>query len=148
MLSLVLSCLIGSAPLLLTRCTRGTRDHSDDTTVHENAHTSGYCTFPSTSWNVALIQKTTGRCTDRPYRAARQHRSPDAHTPRISLLPMHPEIPWRLGITHVVSAIQADVSKHFDRRILVIHVPIKDIPNAEHRGVARLRRRVDRKSAG
>ena len=40
---------------------------------------------------------------------------------------MHPDIPWRLGITHVVSAIQADVSEHFDRRILVMDVPIKGI---------------------
>ena len=62
----------------------------------------------------------------------------------ISLLPVHPEI-----FSAVVSAIQADVSKHFDRRILVMRVPIKDTPNAEHRGVARLRpSRVDRKSAG
>ena len=44
---------------------------------------------------------------------------------------MHPDIPWRLGITHVVSAIQADVSEHFGRGLLGIHVPIKDIPNAE-----------------
>ena len=87
---------------------------------------SDYCTFPAASWKMALHEETTGCRTDRPYRAPRQHQSPDAHTSWISLPPVHPEIS-----SSVVSAIQADVSKHFYRRTLVIHVPIKDIPNAE-----------------
>ena len=83
---------------------------------------SDYCTFPAASWKTALHEETTGCRTDAP----RQHRSPDAHTCWISLLPVRPEIS-----SAVVSAIQADVSKHFYRRTPVIHVPIKDIPNAE-----------------
>ena len=61
------------------------------------------------------------------YATARRHQSPNAHC----FTARAPRNLQRFGITHVVSAIQADVSKHFDRRILVMHVPIKGIPNAE-----------------
>lgn len=37
----------------------------------------------------------------------------------------------RLGITHVVSAMEADVSESFDRGVLVMHVPIKDSPSTD-----------------
>ena len=36
-----------------------------------------------------------------------------------------------LGITHVVSTMEADVSRSFDREVLVMHVPIKDTPSTD-----------------
>ena len=92
-----------------------------------------YHTFPETSWQAALIQKVTGRPTTRADKPWGRMATPitkrlylsDVYTARI------PGNLRRLGITHVVSAMEADVSESFDRGVLVMHVPIKDSPSTD-----------------
>ena len=73
------------------------------------------------------------RPSDNPRRQTMQlHRTPITKHLYLSdfLTARTPRNLQHLDITHVLSAIQADLSKHFDGGILVIHVPTKDTPNA------------------
>lgn len=85
--------------------------------------------FPPTSWQSSLIQKTTSR---RPRDDADQShgRAATAITPRLYLTDYHtartPDNLARLGITHVVSAIEFDITGVFPPHIQVLHVPVHD----------------------
>ncbi|KAL4065958.1 protein-tyrosine phosphatase-like protein [Scleroderma yunnanense] len=86
--------------------------------------------FPATSWQAALIQKVV---KGRPQTYANSGPCGRVATPitkRLYLSDLFtartPGNLKRLGITHVVSAIEADVSQHFDKGVVVMHVPIKD----------------------
>ena len=94
--------------------------------------TRGYHTFSATSWQAVLIQRATGRQTTHADRPCSCIATPITKHLYLSdfLTARTPRNLQHLDITHVLSAIQADLSKHFDGGILVIHVPIKDTPNA------------------
>lgn len=90
--------------------------------------------FPASSWQSSLIQKTTGQ---RP-----RNSSDDTHgrvvstiTARLYLSDLYTARAAgnleRLGITHIVSAIEVDVRKDFGDRVTVMHVPIRDEANAD-----------------
>jgi atypical dual specificity phosphatase len=85
--------------------------------------------FPSTSWQSSLIQKTTSR---HPRNDADQShgRAATAITARLYLTDFHtacaPGNLTRLGITHVVSAIEFDTTGVFPPHIQVLHVPVRD----------------------
>ncbi|KAG2747271.1 phosphatases II [Suillus brevipes Sb2] len=85
--------------------------------------------FPSTSWQSSLIQRTTSR---RPRNDAdpSHGRAATAITARLYLTDFHtactPGNLARLGITHVVSAIEFDTTSVFPPHIHVLHVPVRD----------------------
>lgn len=90
--------------------------------------------FPASSWQSSLVQKTTTR---RP-----KTNSDDTHgrvvstiTPRLYLSDLHSARAAgnieRLGITHIVSAVEVDVRKDFGDKVTVMHVPIRDDVNAD-----------------
>jgi atypical dual specificity phosphatase len=90
--------------------------------------------FPASSWQSSLIQKTTSR---RP-----RNSSDDTHgrvvstiTPRLYLSDLYTARAAgnlkRLGITHIVSAIEVDVRKDFGDKVTVMHVPIRDDASAD-----------------
>jgi hypothetical protein len=85
--------------------------------------------FPSTSWQSSLIQKTTSRRSKN--NADPLHgRAATAITPRLYLTDYHTaRIPGklaRLGVTHVVSAIDFDITGVFPPQVQVLHVPVRD----------------------
>jgi atypical dual specificity phosphatase len=85
--------------------------------------------FPSTSWQSSLIQQTTSR---RPRDDAdlSHGRAATAITPRLYLTDYYtartPGNLARLGITHVVSAIEFDITGVFPPHVQVLHVPVRD----------------------
>ena len=80
---------------------------------------------------ASCLDSKSNRSPDNPRRQTMwQHRSPNLYLSDF-FTACTPRNLQRLSITHVVSAIQADLSKHFDRGILVMHVSIKDTPNAD-----------------
>ncbi|KAF8557700.1 phosphatases II [Imleria badia] len=90
--------------------------------------------FPASSWQSSFLQKTTAR---RP-----RNSSHDTHgrvvstiTPRLYLSDLYSARAAgnleRLGITHIVSAVEADVRKDFGDNVTVMHVPIRDEMNAD-----------------
>ena len=91
--------------------------------------------FPASSWQTSLLQKTTTR---RP-----RNSSNDSHgrvvstiTPRLYLSDLYSARAAagnleRLGITHIVSAIEADVRRDFGDNVTVMHVPVRDEMNAD-----------------
>ncbi|KAF8449166.1 hypothetical protein L210DRAFT_3524036 [Boletus edulis BED1] len=85
--------------------------------------------FPASTWQSSLKQKSTTR---RP-----RNNSDNTHgrvistiTPRLYLSDLYSARTAgnlaRLGITHIVSAIEADVRKDFGDNVTVMHVPIRD----------------------
>lgn len=90
--------------------------------------------FPASSWQSSLIQNTTTR---RP-----RNESDDTHgravtaiTPRLYLSDLYTARATgnleRLGVTHIVSAIEPDVRKDFGDKMTVMHVPIRDDVNTD-----------------
>ena len=85
--------------------------------------------FPSTSWQSSLIQKTTSR---RPKNDADilHGRVATAITPRLYLTDYHTaRTPGKLadlGVTHVVSAIDFSIAGVFPPHVQVLHVPVRD----------------------
>ncbi|KAF9245356.1 protein-tyrosine phosphatase-like protein [Melanogaster broomeanus] len=86
--------------------------------------------FPAATWQSALVKKTTNR---RPKDAGADEtygRVATAITPRLYLSDLHtaraPGNLERLGITHIVSAIEADVHADLGETVIVMHVPIRD----------------------
>ncbi|KAG0699916.1 protein-tyrosine phosphatase-like protein [Suillus ampliporus] len=85
--------------------------------------------FPSTSWQSSLIQKTTSR---RPRNDAdpSHGRAATPITPRLYLTDYYtahtPGNLARLGVTHVVSAIEFDITGVFPPHVQVLHVPVHD----------------------
>jgi len=84
--------------------------------------------FPSTSWQSSLIQKTTRRSKNND--DLLHGRTATAITPRLYLTDYHtaraPGKLTRLGITHVVSAIDFDITGVFPPQVQVMHVPVRD----------------------
>ncbi|KAG6335270.1 hypothetical protein ID866_3826 [Astraeus odoratus] len=85
-------------------------------------------TSPSGSWQAAFFRQTINR---RPKATAEGYgRVASPITPRLYLSDLStarsPGKLKHLGITHVVSAIEADVRKEFDKGIVVMHVPVRD----------------------
>ena len=82
--------------------------------------------FPASTWQYALTQKTTKR---RP-RNSMDSRVASRITPRLFLSDLYTARTAgnleRLGITHVVSALEVDVRRHFRDSVTVMHVPIRD----------------------
>ncbi|KAG6381484.1 hypothetical protein JVT61DRAFT_65 [Boletus reticuloceps] len=85
--------------------------------------------FPASTWQSSLKQKSTTR---RP-----RNNSDNSHgrvistiTPRLYLSDLYSARTAgnleRLGITHIVSAVEADVRKDFGDNVTVMHVPIRD----------------------
>ncbi|KAG2150272.1 protein-tyrosine phosphatase-like protein [Suillus bovinus] len=85
--------------------------------------------FPSTSWQSSLIQKTTSR-RQRSDTDPSHGRAATPITSRLYLTDYHtartPDNLARLGITHVVSAIEFDITDVFPPHIQVLHVPVRD----------------------
>lgn len=85
--------------------------------------------FPSSSWQSSLIQKTTSR---RPRDDAdpSHGRAVTSITPRLYLTDYYtartPGKLASLGITHIVSAIEFDITDIFPPHIQVLHVPVRD----------------------
>ncbi|KAH0836545.1 protein-tyrosine phosphatase-like protein [Lanmaoa asiatica] len=90
--------------------------------------------FPASSWQSSFIQKTTTR---RP-----RNNSDDTNgrvvttiTPRLYLSDLYtaraPGNLERLGVTHIVSAVEVDVRKDFGDNVTIMHVPIRDDVNAD-----------------
>jgi len=85
--------------------------------------------FPSTSWQSSLIQRTTSR---RPRNSADplHGRAATSITPRLYLTDYHtartPGKLARLGVTHVVSAIEFNIVGVFPPQVEVLHVPVRD----------------------
>ncbi|KAF9221471.1 phosphatases II [Gyrodon lividus] len=86
--------------------------------------------FPTTTWRSTLVKKITNRCpkdadTDESY-----GRVATAITPRLYLSDLYTARAQgnlqRLGITHVVSAIEADMHTDFGENVIFMHVPIRD----------------------
>lgn len=86
--------------------------------------------FPSTSWQSSLIQKTTSR-RPRNDEDPSHGRAATAITPRLYLTDYHtartPGNLARLGVTHVVSAIDFDITGVFPPHVQVFHVPVRDL---------------------
>lgn len=86
--------------------------------------------FPSTSWQSSLIQKTTSR-RPRNDEDPSHGRAATAITPRLYLTDYHtartPGNLARLGVTHVVSAIDFDITDVFPPHVQVFHVPVRDL---------------------
>lgn len=85
--------------------------------------------FPSTSWQSSLLQKTTSRRSKND--ADLLHgRTATAITPRLYLTDYHtartPGKLARLGVTHVVSAIEFDTTDVFPLQVQVLRVPVRD----------------------
>lgn len=90
--------------------------------------------FPTSSWQSSLVKKTTTR---RP-----RNDVDDTHgrvvttiTPRLYLSDLYiaraAGTLERLGITHIVSAVELDVRKDFGDNVTVMHVPIRDEVNTD-----------------
>ncbi|KAN0088636.1 Protein-tyrosine phosphatase-like protein [Tylopilus felleus] len=85
--------------------------------------------FPSSRWQSSLVQKTTLR---RPRNSLdnTHGRVVSTITPRLYLSDLYSARAAgnldRLGITHIVSAIEIDVRKDFGDKVTVMHVPIRD----------------------
>lgn len=89
--------------------------------------------FPATAWQSTFIKKTTNRRqkdADETY-----GRVTTAITPRLYLSDLYtaraPGNLQRLGITHIVSAIETDVHADFGENVIVMHVPIRDNPDVD-----------------
>jgi hypothetical protein len=85
--------------------------------------------FPSTSWQSSLIQRTTSRRPRNDIDPS-HGRAATAITARLYLTDFQtactPGNLARLGITHVVSAIEFDTTGVFPPHIDVLHVPVRD----------------------
>ncbi|OJA21558.1 hypothetical protein AZE42_03247 [Rhizopogon vesiculosus] len=86
--------------------------------------------FPSTSWQSSLIRKTTSRRSSKNDADLLHGRAASAITPRLYLTDYHtartPGKLARLGVTHVVSAIDFDITGMFPPQVQVLHVPVRD----------------------
>jgi len=82
--------------------------------------------FPTSSWQHALVRKATRRHP----RNNTDGGVASSITPRLYLSDLHTARTAgnleRLGITHVVSALEVDVRKDFGNSVTVMHVPILD----------------------
>ncbi|KAG1726086.1 protein-tyrosine phosphatase-like protein [Suillus paluster] len=85
--------------------------------------------FPSNSWQSSFIQKKTSR-RPRNDNDPSHGRAATAITPRLYLTDLYtarlPGNLTRLGITHIVSAIDFDITDVFPRHVQVLHVPVRD----------------------
>ncbi|KAH7881775.1 phosphatases II [Phlebopus sp. FC_14] len=84
--------------------------------------------FPAASWQSALIKKTTNR---RPNDADQTYgRLATPISPRLYLSDLYtaraPGNLARMGITHVVSALEADLRAELGDGVVTMHVPIRD----------------------
>lgn len=92
-------------------------------------HRGAMISFPSSRWQSSLVQKTTLR---RPRNSLdnTHGRVVSTITPRLYLSDLYSARAAgnldRLGITHIVSAIEIDVRKDFGDKATVMHVPIRD----------------------
>lgn len=84
--------------------------------------------FPATSWQAALIRTIRNR---RPRNETQRYgHGATLVSARLYLSDLStvqaPGTLRYLGITHVVSALEADVSRSFDTSVVFMHVPIRD----------------------
>ncbi|KIJ61952.1 hypothetical protein HYDPIDRAFT_95280 [Hydnomerulius pinastri MD-312] len=86
--------------------------------------------FPASTWQSSLVQKTTKRRPKDPNADQTYGRLATAITSRLYLSDLYtarvPGTLKRLGITHIVSALEADVGADFGEDVVVMHVPIRD----------------------
>lgn len=90
--------------------------------------------FPASSWQHSLIKKTTHR-RPKNSRDDTHGRVATTITPRLYLSDLHtaraPGNLERIGITHIVSALEVDVRRDFGESVTVMHVPIRDDVNTD-----------------